>query len=101
MRLERQRSDGRRDYWEAEIQSGPQIVIHSGIVDVRTEKRIKQYSSRSEAEAALAKLATAKQKEGFGAPVAIGSQFLTTPLPTNPELEAAIREAKTEPGPYS
>jgi len=100
MRLERERSDGRRDFWEAKV-SKTSLETTTGIVNVRNKKTSKHFSSPKDAKAALQKAEAAKRKAGFTEPVVIGAQFLPTPMPTNGALEDAIREAKHEAGPCS
>lgn len=91
MRLERERSDGRKDFWEAEV-SKKTLAITSGIVNVRNKKETKTFDSTKEARAALDKLVATKRKAGFSEPVALGGHFLPAPLPVNPALEATLRE---------
>jgi hypothetical protein len=96
MRLERQRSDGRKDFWEAKVDKKKHSIdFTSGIVNVKHAKATKTYASSKQLTEALAKLVKAKRHAGFKEPVVIGSQFLPDPLPTNPTLEAAIREDRS------
>lgn len=95
MRLERDRKDGRRDFWEATVEK-KSIEITAGIVNIKHKRETKVFASRAEAVAALDKLVAAKRKVGFAEPRCLDSQFLPTPIPTNPMLEAGLRAAKDD-----
>ncbi|MBA3499353.1 MAG: hypothetical protein M4D80_11260 [Myxococcota bacterium] len=101
MRLERQRSDGRCDFWEAKVNRRKRTLeLTSGIVNVRNTRTTKTFTSSKDLSAALDKLTKAKLAAGFKEPTVIGSHFLPKPLPTNPVLEAAIREDRSVAGAY-
>ena len=102
MRLERQRSDGRKDFWEAKVDKKKRsIAFTAGIVNVKNTKTSKTYTSSKQLTDALDKLVKAKRHAGFKEPIVIGSQFLPNPFPTNPALEAAIREDRSGAGVYA
>ena len=99
MRLERERKDGRRDFWEIKVKKQA-LEIKAGIVNIRHKVETQKFPTGTAAKAARGKLVAAKLRAGFAEPIVLGSQFLPEPWPTNPELEAAIREDRSDPGPY-
>ena len=99
MRLERERPDGRRDFWDARVNDAT-LVIRTGIVNMKQRVSEKHYPSAKDANAALEKIAADKRKQGFGEPIILGAKFLPGKFPRNPALEAAIREDRSE-GPCS
>ncbi|MBA3397561.1 MAG: hypothetical protein H0T89_33365 [Deltaproteobacteria bacterium] len=97
MRLERTRSDGSREFWEAK-RVGKRVKLARGVIgeEIMTITSTKEHATSAIAHTALARLIATKRKAGFTEPNALGASVMPAEMPRNPALEERIRETCDE-----